>query len=106
MDKFYIRSAVINMNARFTLHGFNIIGSFITLFTIITMIYIGISQKHTFSITQITIVSSAISMTNRLSRYMSSVTKDFSSFSKIANVTLKVIFDKLIKIFPIIQPNI
>jgi hypothetical protein len=102
MDKQYISSAVIRMNSRFTAHGLSIIGSYIALFTIITMIFVAIARKSDFSINEITMVSAAVSMTNRLSGYITLITKDFSSFSSNANIALKVIFDKLLKILPII----
>lgn len=102
MNKLYVSSAVLRMNSRYTSHGLSIIGSYIALFTIITMIYVAIARKSDLLITQITMVSAAVSMTNRLSGYINLITKDFSAFSNNANVTLKVIFDKLLKIVPII----
>lgn len=107
MDKFYVTGPVIRMNARYTAHGLTLFGAWVALFTTISIAFIGISMKFGLSPTQVTFVSAAISMSNRLSRrYMILIARDFATFSSTANISIKVLFDKLLKVFPIIRPSV
>ena len=107
MNKFYVTSPVVRMNSRYTSHGLTLFGAWVALFTTISIVFIGISRKFGLSDTEITLVSASISMANRLSRrYMVLIARDFAAFSSTANVSIKVLFDKLLKVFPIIKPTV
>lgn len=105
MDKFYVRSPVIRMASRFTSHGLAIFGQYIALFLTITITFLAISKKFNLSKTEITLVSTALSMSTRLSGYINSATSDFAVFASSLNIAIKVLFDKIIKVYPIIKPD-